>query len=73
MEVPAPWRDPIRDPPEEYTEVIVQLDTGRVKTATMMKGRWNTHVPVVLWQPLPPPVKLDKKPRGIIKKSKKSL
>ena len=33
MEIPAPWRDPNADPPEEYTEVIVQLETGRVRTA----------------------------------------
>ena len=70
MEIPAPWRDPNTDPPEEYTEVIVQLETGCVRTATMMKGRWNTHVPIVLWQPMPKPVKLERKPRGIVKKKK---
>ena len=70
MEIPAPWRDPNTDPPEEYTEVIVQLETGRVRTATMMKGRWNTHVPIVLWQPMPKPVKLERKHRGIVNKKK---
>lgn len=70
MNIPTPWRDPVTDPPEEYTEVIVQTETGRVRTAIMMKGRWNTHVPIVLWQPMPAPVQFTRAKPRIVKKKK---
>lgn len=54
--LPHPWRDPQSDPPAEYDEVLVSLDTGRVVSSRYHKGRFSTHVPVLGWQPMPPSV-----------------
>ena len=47
------WRDPVADPPEEYTEVIITTEMGRVTSATYGRGRWNTYTPILCWQPMP--------------------
>lgn len=47
------WRDPVADPPEEYTEVIITTETGRVTSATYTRGRWSTYTPILCWQPMP--------------------
>lgn len=55
--LPEPWRDPKGDPPEEYTEVIVWLETGRVTSSKYYKGKFGTYIPVMGWQPFPVPPK----------------
>ena len=52
-----PWRDPVSDPPEHYTEVIITTEAGRVTSATYGRGRWNTYTPIRCWHPMPPPGK----------------
>ena len=58
-----PWRDPKTDPPEEYTEVIVTTETGRVTSSYYYKGRFNTYTPIIAWQPMPNPAKVKKEPK----------
>lgn len=55
-----PWRDPKTDPPEEYTEVIVTTETGRVTSSYYYKGRFNTYTPIIAWQPMPKPARIKK-------------
>lgn len=56
-----PWRDPKTDPPEEYTEVIVTTEVGRVTSLFYYKGRFSgSYVPVIAWQPMPKPAKIKK-------------
>lgn len=49
-----PWRDPIADPPDEYSEVIVTTETGRVTSVRYARGRWSTYTPILCWMPMPP-------------------
>ena len=49
-----PWRDPVADPPENHSEVIVTSELGRVFSAKYSKGKWSTYTPIRCWQPLPP-------------------
>ena len=65
-----PWRDPKTDPPEEYTEVIVTTELGRVTSSMYYKGKFNTYMQVIAWQPLPKPAKIRKeKPASPVKET----
>ena len=55
-----PWRDPKTDPPEEYDEVIVTTDMGRVTSVRYYKGKFSTYSQVIAWQPMPKPAKVKK-------------
>lgn len=66
--LPPPWRDPKTDPPEEYTEVIVWLETDRITSSKYYKGKFSTYVPVIGWQPFP---ELPKTKSAVRKKVKK--
>lgn len=63
--------------PQQYVEVIVCSNEGRVRAAIYMGGgKWNTFLPVVYWMPMPTPpdglvespVEEPKKKRGRKKK-----
>lgn len=57
------WRDPIAEPPDENTDVLVYTDEDKMKVARLCRGRWNTYMQVVGWCPLPKdkPTKVEKK------------
>ena len=48
-----PWRDPIEDPPDEYTDVLVTNEMGRVFSVRYSKGKWSTYTPIRCWMPMP--------------------
>lgn len=48
-----PWRDPIEDPPEEYTDVLVTNEMDRVFSVRYSKGKWSTYTPIRCWMPMP--------------------
>lgn len=60
------WRNPITDPPEENTDVLVYTDEDKMKVARLCRGRWDTYMQVIGWCPLP-----NDKPINIKKKNKK--
>lgn len=74
--IDAPWRDPVSDPPEEYEEVLVTTETGRVTSCRYYKGKFSTYSPVIAWQQMPKPAKVisdkeissGKRPRAAAKK-----
>lgn len=58
-----PWRDPKIESPEEYEEVIVTTDMGRVTSTRFYKGKFSTYSPIIAWQPMPKPAKKKKEPK----------
>ncbi|MGN5457068.1 MAG: hypothetical protein ACI4XN_13815 [Candidatus Kurthia intestinigallinarum] len=53
------WRDPVSDPPEENTNVLVVTSENKFKIAKLCRGKWDTYHKVVCWCDLPA------KPQGI--------
>lgn len=47
------WNNPFTDPPQENTDVLIYTDEGKMKVARLCKGRWDTYLKVIGWQPLP--------------------
>ena len=60
-----PWRDPKTDPPDDYENVIVTTEAGRVTSCLYYKGKFSTYTPIIAWQPMPAPAKVKKeKPKA---------
>lgn len=47
------WKDPVANPPEENTDVLVYTDEDNMKVARLCKGKWNTYQQIIGWYPLP--------------------
>lgn len=54
------WHDISVEPPETDGEYIVTLETGRVTSMRLYKGKWSTYIPVIGWMPMPPSMKQKK-------------
>lgn len=54
------WHDISVKPPETDGEYIVTLETGRVTSMRLYKGKWSTYIPVIGWMPMPPAMKRKK-------------
>ena len=58
MPFAPPWRDPAKDPPEEYSTVLVTTETDRVISTMFYKGKFSgTHARIKAWMPMPAPAK----------------
>lgn len=57
------WKDPVAEPPDENTDVLVYTDEDKMKVARLCRGRWDTYMQVVSWCLLPKdkPTKVGKK------------
>lgn len=54
------WHDISVEPPETDGEYIVTLETGRVTSMRLYKGKWSTYIPVIGWMPMPHAMKRKK-------------
>ena len=54
------WHDISVEPPKTDGEYIVTLETGRVTSMRLYKGKWSTYIPVIGWMPMPPSMKQKK-------------